>query len=113
MHVEDIVVLRLVDATCSICTRKGPCDIRPDGFMCHECNVLIEVVKDAISLARIDGATHNYTAESWRQETTEQNLEHALTHIFKHKRADTTEDHIAHAICRLVMEYARSSNNNV
>lgn len=72
--------------------------------MCEDCSELCQRAIKAITKARQDGClVQGYDPSSWRQ--AEHRLDHAATHIYQHRRGDTTEDHLAHAICDLVMLY--------
>lgn len=42
-----------------------------------------------------------YGAWNWRRISVEENLNHALSHIFAHMAGDGTDDHLGHAFCRL------------
>lgn len=95
---------------CSIChVEEASGDSLYEGQFCVNCGLLMVACEEALSAARSIGVPL-YNASSWRETTIENNLEHALTHIFKFKRLDTTEDHIAHAICRLAFVYANGSH---
>lgn len=74
-----------------------------EGF-CKDCEELHDRVIRALRLARQDGCLRQgYDPSSWRQ--AQNRLDHAATHIYKIRRGDTSEDHLAHAICDLVMLY--------
>lgn len=94
---------------CSCCDRVQIHSIhvydRIEDGMCDECSDLCNKALDAIVKARRDG--FKYPPNYWRTDP-ESHLEHATTHVYMHRRGDTTEDHLAHAICRLVMEYAKN-----
>lgn len=85
---------------------------------CDACSELMNACEDALSIARRIGVS-KYGPSSWRDVPIQEHLEHALIHvqIEINKRVfnikdDTSgnvskgEDHIAHAICRLVMARA-------
>lgn len=99
---------------CDICTRNTDeldyiYDLNTKSkswVACEECATLLEAATKAISIARTDGAAHRYAEDYWRTDP-RNNTEHALTHIFKDRQGDRSEDHIAHAICDLVIEYAK------
>jgi hypothetical protein len=42
-----------------------------------------------------------YGEQNWRNITLEDNLNHALMHIFAYLAGDTQDDHLEHALCRL------------
>lgn len=87
---------------CHICNHE---EAVPRGISCKECTAIWNAALQAVSRAREIGVP-KYGPNTWR--LANDNIEHALTHIFKYRRGDTSEDHLAHAICRLVMEYAKS-----
>lgn len=71
---------------------------------CRDCEELHERAKEALRQARHDGCLkQGYHPSSWRE--AKHRLEHAATHIYQYKRGDLGEDHLAHAICDLVMSY--------
>lgn len=43
-----------------------------------------------------------YGVGNWKKIPVEEHLNHALQHIFAHLEGNTTEDHLGHALCRLV-----------
>lgn len=48
------------------------------------------------------GAT-TYGDRNWRLITVNEHLNHATTHILKHHAGDTSEPHLSHAACRMLM----------
>lgn len=102
-----------LDSQCDVC--KTYFDGAQSGYdngyyerYCDDCHELLERAKRAISVARQDGCLkQGYHPSSWRE--AKNRLGHAATHIYLHKRNDTSEDHLAHAICDLVMSYDRES----
>lgn len=47
-----------------------------------------------------------YEANNWRLIPQEEHINHALIHIIAHLAGDTQDDHLDHALCRLMMAYA-------
>lgn len=87
---------------CTICL-STPAN-RPGRLACTDCRELMDRAIAALTVARRDGCmTQGYDPSSWRQ--AQHRLDHAATHIYKIRRGDTSEDHLAHAICDLVMLY--------
>lgn len=60
------------------------------------CSLAIELIKKA----REDGA--HFTPDTWRGQSRHYHLEHAFKHIQKEHLKDIKEDHIAHAVTRLL-----------
>jgi hypothetical protein len=89
---------------CYICETAA----QTHGIYCTDCRQLVDAAIAALQQARQDGClVQGYDPSSWRED--KNRLDHAATHIYVHKRKEpaTTEDHLAHAICDLVIEYAR------
>lgn len=47
-----------------------------------------------------------YAPNNWRLIPEEEHINHALIHILAHIAGDTQDNHIGHAMCRLMMAYA-------
>ena len=47
-----------------------------------------------------------YAANNWRLIPQEEHINHALIHIIAHLAGDRQDDHLDHALCRLMMAYA-------
>lgn len=81
---------------------------------CRDCEILHYRAVAALRQARHDGCLkQGYHPSSWRE--AKNRLAHAATHITIHRRylaehneQDNQEDHLAHAICDLVMCYDTS-----
>ena len=54
-----------------------------------------------VSSVLADGAD-KYGEWNWKGITVEDNLNHALTHVYRYLDGDTSEPHLVHAICRLM-----------
>lgn len=89
-------------AACSICEHERAVRV-VNPFCCPDCAELVIRACDALSIARQDGVEQGYHPSSWRE--AKNRLDHAATHIYMHKRGEQGEDHLAHAICDLVMSY--------
>lgn len=86
---------------CSCCLSV---EIEPDDQFCIDCATLVDTAIKAISQARQDGClAQGYDPTSWR--LSKNRLSHAEIHIRQYNEGDTSEDHLAHAICDLVMSY--------
>lgn len=83
------------------CCKSAP---RANDMYCDDCYELISRAIQAVVTARQDGVLkQGYDPSAWRK--AQHRLDHAATHIYKHRRHDSSEDHLAHAICDLVMLY--------
>jgi len=47
-----------------------------------------------------------YGVDNWRGISERDHINHALTHIYAHLADDTSDDHLAHAACRMLMALA-------
>lgn len=88
---------------CKLCL----CIPREHGQYCTDCQVLVDAAIRALSIARQEGVVR-YGPSTWVKAP--DNLDRACTHIYKFRRNDTSEDQLSHAITRLVMEYAVTSD---
>jgi hypothetical protein len=63
--------------------------------------------KAIFALAQVlhEGA-QKYEKDNWRKITTEEHLNHALSHIYAHLAGDKQDNHLSHAFTRLMMAYA-------
>lgn len=74
-----------------------------EGF-CKDCEELHDRAIAALRQARRDGCLkQGYHPSSWRE--AKHRLDHAEIHVREYNEGDTREDHLAHAICDLVMCY--------
>lgn len=78
--------------------------------MCEECIDLCDKAIEAISIARRVGVP-KYGAGSWQQVPVREHLNHAIAHARLAYKNDSTESHLSHAICRLVMAKALEGTN--
>lgn len=74
-----------------------------------ECEELVQVMKIAKVLQY--GASR-YKANNWRLIPQEEHINHALIHITAYLAGDTQDDHIGHALCRLMMAYATKKSSD-
>lgn len=73
---------------------------------CTDCRELLDRAIAAITVARRDGCmAQGYDPSSWKDVPGRSWTEHVLAHVAQYRRGDTTEDHLSHAICCLVMIY--------
>lgn len=96
--------------TCVVCGMNAKTG-EPE-YTCDECTVLVQAATSAISVARRIGVPR-YGSSSWRDVLVQEHLEHASRHVYQERKDtrpydvyDSTEDHLAHAICRLAMAKA-------
>ena len=54
----------------------------------------------------LDGGAKKYGENNWRGIGSRSHINHALRHIYMHLDGDTTECHLDHAFCRLMMAVA-------
>ncbi len=66
------------------------------------CKSIAEVAK-----IMAEGA-EKYGAENWHNISSQEHLNHALTHISAYQLGDTQDDHIGHAVCRMIMAHEMS-----
>lgn len=93
---------------CTICLSAQANFDLSERMLCNDCRTLLDTAIRALSVARQDGCLRQgYDPSSWPE--AKGRLEHATTHIYKHRRGGepNSEDHVAHAICDLVMVYAQ------
>lgn len=95
---------RIHTKLCTICFSAEADLNKPGRMACTDCRELMDRAIAALTVARRDGCmTQGYDPSSWRK--AQHRLDHAATHIYQLRRGDKTEDHLAHAICDLVMLY--------
>jgi hypothetical protein len=65
------------------------------------------VLMDANAMFRLGRVlkqgSEKYERDNWRKISTEEHIDHALTHIFAYIGGDTQDEHLDHAFCRLMM----------
>lgn len=65
---------------------------------------------DPHALFRVAGTAaagdQKYGVDNWRGISERDHVNHALTHIYAHLAGDQTDDHLAHAACRMLMALA-------
>lgn len=88
---------------CSMCGVAEKQHYSQEGF-CTDCEELHDRAIQALSVARHEGVAR-YGVASWRDSGDRSWTEHAIAHIAAYRRGDISEDHLAHAICDLVMIY--------
>lgn len=66
-----------------------------------------EELQQVINIAKIlQYGADRYEPNNWRLIPQEDHINHALIHIIAHLMGDTQDNHIDHALCRLMMAYA-------
>jgi hypothetical protein len=68
------------------------CDLLPPRALLHLAAILKE-------------GADKYGDENWRLIPFADHINHAMTHILAHKAGDTTDDHIGHALCRMMFAF--------
>ena len=48
----------------------------------------------------------HYTRDNWRKIPSEDHFNHMLVHYYAWLKGDTSDDHLAHMLCRAMMVYA-------
>ena len=72
-----------------------------------------EEAKVLMRIAKVlkEGAD-KYTPNNWRLIPQEEHINHALIHLLAHEMGDTQDNHLDHALCRLMMAYATKKSEN-
>lgn len=66
-----------------------------------------EELQQIILIAKVlQYGASRYKANNWRLIPQEEHINHALIHIIAHLAGDRQDDHLDHALCRLMMAYA-------
>lgn len=60
----------------------------------------------ALANVTYEGAK-KYARDNWRLISKEEHINHALTHLFAHLAGDRQDDHLEHALCRVMMALAK------
>ena len=71
-----------------------------------EAKVLVRIAK-----VLKEGAD-KYEPNNWRLIPQEEHINHALIHILAHELGDTQDNHLDHALCRLMMAYATEKSDD-
>ena len=91
-------------------------------FMQNDNKLYLELALDALETDELNrmikiatvlqyGASR-YAPNNWRLIPQEQHINHALIHILAEIMGDTQDDHLDHALCRLMMAMATSTSPN-
>lgn len=91
--------------SCEFCGHAS--ELQAPNDWCEECNHLVDTAVGAIKIARRVGVPR-YGPSSWKEIHTQEHIFHAVNHL--HSETND-EDHLAHAICRLVMARAIVNEN--
>ena len=66
-----------------------------------------DLTKALVRIAKVlQYGADRYEANNWRLIPQESHINHALIHLIAHLMGDTQDDHLDHALCRLMMAYA-------
>ena len=66
-----------------------------------------DLTKALIRIAKVlQYGADRYEPNNWRLIPQESHINHALIHLVAHLMGDTQDDHLDHALCRLMMAYA-------
>ena len=66
-----------------------------------------DLTKTLIRIAKVlQYGADRYEPNNWRLIPQESHINHALIHLVAHLMGDTQDDHLDHALCRLMMAYA-------
>jgi hypothetical protein len=79
-----------------------------DGFyIFNAMDYLAEENEQIIKIAKVlQYGADRYEPNNWRLIPQEEHINHALIHILAHIAGDTQDNHIDHALCRLMMVYS-------
>lgn len=66
----------------------------------YRCDLL--PAKGVLDVARVLKAGEKYGKDNWRLIPQSDHINHAMTHILAKQAGDASEDHLAHAACRLL-----------
>lgn len=70
-------------------------------------------VKQITRIAKVlQYGADRYEPNNWRLIPQEEHINHTLIHIIAHLAGDTQDDHIDHALCRLMMAYSTKTSPN-
>jgi len=94
---------------CNICSRFIDHDEDHYEDYCIDCYMLLETAKRALAVARRVGV-RRYGPSTWKDVSLREHVEHAQAHLINFRAGSIDEDHLAHAICRLVMTEANRCN---
>ena len=66
-----------------------------------------DLTKALVRIAKVlQYGADRYEANNWRLISQESHINHALIHLVAHLMGDKQDDHLDHALCRLMMAYA-------
>ena len=72
-----------------------------------------DLTKALIRIAKVlQYGADRYEANNWRLIPQESHINHALIHLVAHLMGDKQDDHLDHALCRLMMAYATKISAN-
>lgn len=77
----------------------------------YRCDLLDGKVILGLSKVLAHGAAR-YEPNNWRKLSREENINHCLVHIFSYMAGDTQDDHLSHALCRLMFALATEEDGN-
>ncbi|MEA4884267.1 MAG: dATP/dGTP diphosphohydrolase domain-containing protein [Clostridia bacterium] len=69
--------------------------------------------KAMLRLAEIAGrGAAKYGADNWRKLDINDNINHALVHLYAHLAGDKQDDHLVHALCRVLFATAQDGEED-
>lgn len=78
-----------------------------DFYIFNTMDYLAEEDEQIIKIAKVlQYGADRYEPNNWRLIPQEEHINHALIHILAHIAGDTQDNHIDHALCRLMMAYS-------
>lgn len=80
-------------------------------------NAIIDLSEDytqaVVRIAKVlQYGADRYEPNNWRLIPEEEHINHALIHIIAHLMGDTQDNHIDHALCRLMMAYSTKKSED-
>lgn len=70
-------------------------------------------IEQVVNIAKVlKYGADRYAPNNWRLIPEEEHINHALIHIIAHLAGDTQDDHIDHALCRLMMAKSTEKSEN-
>lgn len=84
-----------------------------DFYIFNTMDYLAEEDEQIIKIAKVlQYGANRYEPNNWRLIPQEEHINHALIHILAHIAGDTQDNHIDHALCRLMMAYSTKKSES-